>query len=597
MAEPTIAPALRPFVQQMLHFDPAVSLGIGPWLTPLLHVLGPMRVPTDSTSGDPDGYSGIARRGPYDRLLTSEWLFALDEPDEFIRRAVMDEHMFLARHFRDPSGASTSVALLDCGPLQLGAPRLAQLALLVVLARRAAAAGAVFRFGMLQVPGIVLGELERSTITEWSRTRSWAPADLHLEHWRGVLAEVAATDVWVVGAEGTRPVATALAANAVVIDEVAATALRVQTHRRDAVGAAITLALPDTQVSVAVLRNPLAKPALTNARRVATHSRGMGRLSLDGRRLLLPCADGSLDALHIPGSTREPVGKTKHIPVRERMRLVAADIFGGRPIAIYERGDELHLAGSGLVVGRTSPSAAASLGEIHTLAVDVKASQLCCAPDDVLQMQVLIANPTAFNAWIVGGDGQLWELSLGASTGERHLLEPKLEVRETECSNFTRQGPGAVAWISGSSRTVVTSAPHRVWELGEGDWPACVFGIVEGGKSPTFVYPRGDRHVVVRDGSVDVDAPDGRCFGLTWRYDAERRAHPQLLYVGRDDRTIRLDWAQDDELLATLPEVIAEIRYEPFSGKILYRTITGERGVYSMDRREIVWRGAPAAPR
>ena len=44
--------------------------------------------------GEPDGYDGIASRGIYERLVTSEWLLADEEPDEFDRRAAMGEHTF-----------------------------------------------------------------------------------------------------------------------------------------------------------------------------------------------------------------------------------------------------------------------------------------------------------------------------------------------------------------------------------------------------------------------------------------------------------------------------------------------------------------------
>lgn len=55
-----------------------------------------------------------------------------------------------------PAAGSGVLALFDAGPGQLGSPRVAQITLLLVLARRAAAAGARFAWGVLQEPGAPL---------------------------------------------------------------------------------------------------------------------------------------------------------------------------------------------------------------------------------------------------------------------------------------------------------------------------------------------------------------------------------------------------------------------------------------------------------
>jgi hypothetical protein len=595
-----LAPALRPFAAQVRLFDPAVPDGVGPWLLPLLHVLGPMRVPTDAASGDPDGYSGIARRGPYDRLLASEWLFALDEPDEFIRRAVMDEHMFLARHFRDPSGATTSVALFDAGPLQLGAPRLAQIALLLVLARRAAAANAVFRFGILQAPEAGLMELDIAAIARWTRARSWAPAELHLDTWREQVAVLAPSDLWVVGAAGTRSVATALGAHAVAIDEVDDAdrpALHIQTHRRDAVGAAITLPLPEPNIAIAVLRDPVARRAMPDARTVTTQSKALGRLSLDGRRLLLPNKDGGLDALHIPGTPREPIGRPKHVPMRTGFTLVAVDMFERRPIALYERNDKLFIAGSGLFVGpHTALSAAASLGEIHDTELGVPASVLVRERGDLVTLHVVTATTKKLVAWIVDGAQQLWALTLEARDDTPLIDGSSLELRDQEAANFTRQNAEVVGWASGSIGTIVTTPPLREWEIHDGDGRTCLFGGAEPGQPVTLAYRSGNDLIVYRDGPTVMTPPKGRLFGLVWRYESTGQSTPHLLYVDTSERAIRWKWPTGDEVLAVATEPIAEIRYEPWCRKILYLTTGGQRGVYSIERKTIVWRSIPEVP-
>lgn len=108
------------------------------WLPRLRAAFGPARRPQDADpDGEPDGYSGLAGRGPWERLLTSEWALAREVPDEFVRRAAMSEQLFLRLERVLPAASPHTRVWVDCGPTQLGAPRLAHLAVLLVLRRRA----------------------------------------------------------------------------------------------------------------------------------------------------------------------------------------------------------------------------------------------------------------------------------------------------------------------------------------------------------------------------------------------------------------------------------------------------------------------------
>ena len=100
-------------------------------------------------SGEPDGFDGVDRRGALERLLPGEWQLAVDAPDEFLRRYEQGELAYFRLGFATDSQPTTSLVLFDTGPDQLGRPRIAQLATLVVLARRARAAGAELRWGTL----------------------------------------------------------------------------------------------------------------------------------------------------------------------------------------------------------------------------------------------------------------------------------------------------------------------------------------------------------------------------------------------------------------------------------------------------------------
>ena len=71
-------PELRVFARELVGHLAALSERIA-------HAVGPLRVSTERRSDEPNGYSALSRRGPYERLLISEWALQLEHEDEFIR--------------------------------------------------------------------------------------------------------------------------------------------------------------------------------------------------------------------------------------------------------------------------------------------------------------------------------------------------------------------------------------------------------------------------------------------------------------------------------------------------------------------------------
>ena len=129
--------ALAAWADELAALPTELALALAPWVGRLALVVGPMAERRSLRAGEPDGFTGLARRGSYERLVASEWALAEHFPDEFVRRAAAGEHLFHELARRSHHGAQRAVAIVSAGPGQLGAPRLAQLALLVVLARRA----------------------------------------------------------------------------------------------------------------------------------------------------------------------------------------------------------------------------------------------------------------------------------------------------------------------------------------------------------------------------------------------------------------------------------------------------------------------------
>lgn len=99
---------------------------------------------------EPDGIDGIHSLVNYERLLISEWAIYHDFPEEFIRRAAFKEHQFYKLAHRERSNDEAIYVLLDCGPEQLGRPRVVQLAVLILLLRNAETMHAKLHWGVIQ---------------------------------------------------------------------------------------------------------------------------------------------------------------------------------------------------------------------------------------------------------------------------------------------------------------------------------------------------------------------------------------------------------------------------------------------------------------
>ncbi len=137
--------------QELSWLPPTLVPALGAMLPTLSSAIGPL-ARSKRESGEPDGYGRISRRGPFDRLLTSQWALLDEVPEDFLRRASSQELLFFELARSEPHGSERSIALFDAGPFSLGAPRIAHLAIAIVLARRAADVGVPFYWSTLREP-------------------------------------------------------------------------------------------------------------------------------------------------------------------------------------------------------------------------------------------------------------------------------------------------------------------------------------------------------------------------------------------------------------------------------------------------------------
>ncbi len=308
--------ALRPWAGPLSLFPEDLALCLGGHVARLAAVLGPMRARSEAQGGEPQGYDGLTRRGSPERLLMSEWVMALEAPEEFLRRAAFGEQSFLRPAFRQPQGGQRTVVLLDAGPDQFGPPRIAHLALLVVLARRAESAGAGFVWGVLQSPPPrePTPSVNPSAVGQWLKACSpWAVKAEHLAAWREALDWGRAhEDVWLVGSPRLARLPGAESLSRVAVDEVLVPGVRrlsVEVRPASRPPREVRLELPPESECVRLLRDPFL--AIASSPVVAAAPAQSLRFSADGLRLLLSFSDGGVAAQVLPNSPRDTVPRPK----------------------------------------------------------------------------------------------------------------------------------------------------------------------------------------------------------------------------------------------------------------------------------------------
>jgi hypothetical protein len=196
--------SLQPWRDWLDWFSGDLATEMGELVFRLHPLLGRYRGGRQKGTAEPDGLGDLHKRGSYERLLSSEWLIAEEVPEEFIRRATTGEHLFLAPRPRAQETEKLIVALFDSGPLQLGAPRLVQLAMWILLARRAREVGGTLLWGVLQAEPALQDANSPEHLRQLLKARRFeAVHPTHYERWQKWIAEEALRpgELWLLGAE------------------------------------------------------------------------------------------------------------------------------------------------------------------------------------------------------------------------------------------------------------------------------------------------------------------------------------------------------------------------------------------------------------
>lgn len=351
-----LPPALARWAGPLSLLDARLAVAIGPMVRVVDELMSRGDIAA-ATSGAPDGYAGLRQRGSPELLLASEWAVADVAPIEFLRRAAAAELLYLAPHQVEPTPRGRLVALVECGPDQSGAPRLVQLAALVVLAARAERRGTTLAVGVLGDPASTwLDGRTAEVLAAWLQARradSPGPDEVASAVAEREAVLDAADELWVM--TGPRAAAALPGRRRLVVaterawNEHGATAVdvRVDGHR-------VELALPDGDVGVRALRGAM-------LRRPAGVGRGTppAGTSLPGTARTPFVFTGSSPTLLARGDdpaalyrVRIGHGSASRVKVdRCRGVVVAAAALGRRVLVLVERDGRLRVEVIGKPLG------------------------------------------------------------------------------------------------------------------------------------------------------------------------------------------------------------------------------------------------------
>jgi hypothetical protein len=285
-------------------------------------------------SGEFAGYDGIQSRGQIERLLMSEWLYADELPEEFLRRASSGELWYLKPALEQSSRSRALVVLFDSGPAQLGACRLAHLALWVLLARRAQLHGWEWRWGCLQQAQALFDSQQATALHTLMDTRSVQLFDAVLEQqWRAQLQDMDLAELWLIGpAAQAAPQLGAPVQRWIAVQEPLRIEPRILEVRSSA--GQVELPLPEPRLAARLLRNPLCPdqiaPALVSAHIDQPFARKQTLMfSADGRRVAARMRDDRSCVFEIPNSPKDPRANSRSMLPTDA-QTVALGIGPGR---------------------------------------------------------------------------------------------------------------------------------------------------------------------------------------------------------------------------------------------------------------------------
>lgn len=495
--------ALEPWASALQLFPEDLALGLGDAVRRVARLLGPLRLDADARSGVPDGYRGITRRGPLERLLLSEWALLLEVPDEFVRRAAMGEQLFTALAHQQPGGTRRSVALFDAGPRSLGRPRIAQLALLIALAERARAAGVRFAWGLLQDDRrSQIAELNEASIRRLLDGRSaYEASAVDAAEWAIALGEArAADDLWLVGPRGLETTVALGRGTQLVVEDAtdpAQRAVEVTLVRPRAAPRAVVLDMPEEPLCTRLIREPFAR-RVRAVRRAGAEPLGPATalwFEPSGRRLLRRHArNHGVSALHIPRSPRESTGLPLVRVPEPGEELLGATVANNRLFTV-------ETSAGGLVVSRLGGHGGVGSRWDLTVPTDALAPLFTAGVSTVL---VEAAGRELTRVHLLDRQGGLWMGEPGGTLVPRDAdVSTLLQVERAVYHSSRARGATQVLRLRGTDTQLISAAPTN----GRGELILCAAAVTVPGTGVAIRASAALWTVLGTPAAVALEAP------------------------------------------------------------------------------------------
>jgi hypothetical protein len=266
-----------------------------------------------------------------------------------LRRAVAGEQLFFALSRRRPAGGRRCVALVDAGPEQLGNCRLAQLALLMVLAERARAAGAQFLWSSWQAtPGDLDEGFEGGALRRFLEQRSPRRVAPEMkEAWLALLGSPAGEEErWSIGGAGAgQGGGLQWVAIGESDAEIACRSLIVEWRPSGRPRKSLELPLPPEAARIGLLADPYAerqakpKQPKTNLEPKLEGPIESALFGFRSSRLIFRCGS-EVVSMWCPSDFQRPLEKADFYRLRENEQLVAAGNSDRQNLLIVLRKDE-----------------------------------------------------------------------------------------------------------------------------------------------------------------------------------------------------------------------------------------------------------------
>jgi hypothetical protein len=578
-----LPPPLAPWSAPLALLPADVAVSLGPMIRRLAAAIGDWPQHPEGLDGEPDGFDGLSRRGSYERLLATEWLLADELPDEFLRRAGVGEHTFLRLARPERQAQRHCLVLFDAGPAQIGTPRIAHVALLIVLSRRAAAARAAFSWGVLQRPAEgTVAELTPEGLRRLLAARSpLEPTPVDVDRWRVRAEAETIDDVWLVGGRRWDALASSLRWSSVLVDDVLepdARALRalIRPARRSTIE--LLLELPPDAVCTRLLRNPSGETTPATASSESAPSANLC-FSSNGNRILSRTTAGQLlDYLVSPTAKARLMpptlfGKTSRSPI------IAAEHAGRRLFRILRSETSVEVEVFSKRGYREN---------VHTYVGDLPSVPYSA----VLPFGPCF--PLLGGFFVRDASGPLLRLIDAPRRGHVAAVSGPRALAATLCAqgclSFVHQPGPMQPW---QAVVIASSSMRDEWELSSSDLleahigyelastrrPAVAF--CEGGATHTMLW-NGQRYRVATRG--------GRVLGVF-----RNRETPGLVVFGSDVAPLAMLGPGGTWTLAGCPDDATPAAFSPFSGRIAFLTDHEELIVYSIPRAEVLCRWLPPA--